>query len=68
MQEIKITLADNGVIKSVYDDNINGGGEEYESTTVYEFDSVLNKSIPPHFLRSIFSKSLGHFKSIFFPY
>ena len=43
MQQIKITLADNGVIKNVHDDNINGGGQEYESTTVYEFDSALNK-------------------------
>lgn len=43
MQEISIRLADNGVIKSVFDDNINGGGEEYESTIVYEFDSTINK-------------------------
>jgi hypothetical protein len=37
MQTVKITLADNGVIKTVYDDNINAGGESYESTTVYDF-------------------------------
>jgi len=43
MQEINIKLADNGVIKSVIDDNINGGGEAYESTTIYEFNSVSNK-------------------------
>ena len=43
MQEINIKLADNGVIKTVFDDNINGGGAEYESTIVYEFDSALNK-------------------------
>jgi hypothetical protein len=43
MQEINIKLADNGVIKSVTDDNINGGGEAYESTTIYEFNSVSNK-------------------------
>lgn len=43
MQEINITLADNGVIKTVKDDNINGGGSEYESTSVYEFNSIQNK-------------------------
>lgn len=43
MQEIKIKLADNGVIKTIIDDNINGGGEEYESTNVYEFNSTPNK-------------------------
>ena len=43
MQEINIKLADNGVIKTVIDDNINGGGAEYESTIVYEFDTALNK-------------------------
>jgi hypothetical protein len=43
MQEIKLQLADNGVIRSVIDDNINGAGETYESTTVYEFDSISNK-------------------------
>lgn len=43
MQQIKIQLADNGVIKTVIDDNINGGGESYESTTVYEFDTNSNK-------------------------
>ena len=43
MQQIKIQLADNGVIKTVVDDNINGGGESYESTTVYEFDTNANK-------------------------
>lgn len=43
MQNIKIQLADNGVIKSVHDDNINGAGESFESTVVYEFKSVGNK-------------------------
>ena len=43
MQAIKIQLADNGVIKTVTDNNINGGGESYESTTVYEFDTNTNK-------------------------
>jgi len=43
MQEIKIQLADNGVIKTVIDDNINGAGESFESTNVYEFNTVTNK-------------------------
>lgn len=43
MQTVKITLADNGVIKTVCDDNINAAGEKFESTTVYEFDSVSSK-------------------------
>jgi len=34
MQIVKLQLADNGIIKTVIDDNINGGGETYESTTV----------------------------------
>jgi len=43
MQEVKLKLADNGVIKTVTDDNINGGGESFESTTVYEFNSPISK-------------------------
>lgn len=43
MQQVKLQLADNGIIKTVIDDNINGGGETYESTTVYEFDTNSNK-------------------------
>lgn len=43
MQKITLTLADNGLVKSVYDDNINGAGEAFESTVVYEFDSVENR-------------------------
>lgn len=43
MQEIRISLADNGVIKTVIDDNINGAGESFESTNVYEFNLITNK-------------------------
>lgn len=43
MQTVKITLADNGVIKTIIDDNINAGGESFESTTVYEFENNLDK-------------------------
>ena len=37
---IKITLesADNGIIKTVVDDNINGAGERFESKTVYDLN------------------------------
>ena len=43
MQTVKITLADNGVIKTVVDDNINAAGESFESTNVYEFDTNEDK-------------------------
>jgi len=43
MQTVKITLADNGVIKTVLDDNINSAGESFESTSVYEFESNEDK-------------------------
>lgn len=43
MQIIKITLADNGVIKTVLDDNINSAGESFESTTIYDFDNKESK-------------------------
>lgn len=39
MQTITLLLADNGVIKSVVDDNINAAGERYEATVVYDFES-----------------------------
>lgn len=39
MQTITLALADNGVIKRVYDDNINAAGNTYEATTVYDFES-----------------------------
>lgn len=43
MQYINLQLADNGVIKTVKDDNINAAGESFESTTVYEFNTNENK-------------------------
>ena len=45
MQIVKITLADNGVIKTVVDDNINAGGESYESTVVYDFSDQISKML-----------------------
>lgn len=38
MITISIEPADNGVIKFLFDDNVNGGGEEYTSRVVYEFE------------------------------
>lgn len=43
MQTVKITLADNGVIKSILDDNINAAGESFESTTIYDFKDTETK-------------------------
>jgi len=39
MQNIRLELADNGIIKIVEDDNINAAGEVYTSVTVYDFES-----------------------------
>lgn len=38
MIKIKLESADNGVIKTVVDDNINGAGERFESRTVYDLN------------------------------
>ena len=38
MQEVNLKVADNGVIKTVVDDNINAAGESYESVVVYDFE------------------------------
>ena len=43
MQTVSISLADNGVIKTIVDDNNNSAGEKFESTTVYEFETVSDK-------------------------
>jgi hypothetical protein len=43
MQKITLQIADNGVIKTIEDDNINGAGESFESTVVYEFSTNQNK-------------------------
>lgn len=46
MQVITIEIADNGIIKTIIDDNINGAGEKFESRTVYDLerhDTIDNK-------------------------
>lgn len=39
MITVSIEPADNGVIKYVIDDNVNGGGEEHVSRKVYDLDN-----------------------------
>ena len=46
MQLITLEIADNGIIKTIVDNNINGAGESFESKVVYDLerhDSVDNK-------------------------
>lgn len=38
MQVVTLEIADNGIIKTIVDDNINGAGELFESKTVYDFE------------------------------
>lgn len=38
MQYINIEIADNGIIKTIVDDNINGAGEKFETKTVYDLE------------------------------
>ena len=61
MISIQIEPADNGVLKFLLDDNVNGGGEEYTTRTVYEFSGCgrnfrmtrfLNLKVFPDFERS----------------
>jgi hypothetical protein len=63
MQTVKITLADNGVIKTVVDDNINSAGESFESTTVYDFDDATAKLRFIHELCVDIGLSFGNSKS-----
>jgi len=37
MVKITLEVADNGIIKTIYDDNANGAGEPLEKKRVYEF-------------------------------
>ena len=51
MQEITLKIADNGVIKTVTDDNINAAGEKYESVIVYDFDKGIDDRL--NFIKDI---------------
>ena len=37
MQTIILKIAENGVIREIQDDNINAGGDTYESVRIYEW-------------------------------
>ena len=53
MITIQIEPADNGVVKFLIDDNVNGGGEEFTSRVVYEFDNTLGRANQIKFLKDI---------------
>ncbi len=53
MISIQIEPADNGVLKFLVDDNVNGGGEEYTTRTVYEFEGIAGKQNQVKFLKDL---------------
>jgi len=65
MQLITLEIADNGIIKTIVDDNINGAGESFESKVVYDLerhDSVDNKIELLHTLAEDMGVDLGNSK------
>jgi hypothetical protein len=53
MHTVTLELADNGLIKTVADDNINAAGEGYESVVVYDFESSNSNETKIKFLNDI---------------
>jgi hypothetical protein len=53
MISVAIELAENGVIKIIHDDNINGAGEEFESRKVYDFEGIDSHSSKISFLTEL---------------
>lgn len=53
MITISIEPADNGVIKYVIDDNVNGGGEEHMSRVVYNLEDDEDRSTLVDFIQDI---------------
>ena len=53
MLSIGIEPADNGVIKTLVDDNINGGGEDFEARQVYEFEGPMKRANQVKFLKDL---------------
>lgn len=53
MLSIGIEPADNGVIKTLVDDNINGGGEDFEARQVYEFEGPMKRLNQVKFLKDL---------------
>tara|TARA_B100000900_G_scaffold409703_1_gene426113 strand:+ start:546 stop:869 length:324 start_codon:yes stop_codon:yes gene_type:complete len=53
MITISLEPADNGLIKFLIDDNVNGGGEEYTSRVVYEFEGITGRANQIKFLKDL---------------
>tara|TARA_B110000259_G_scaffold171485_1_gene202991 strand:- start:3602 stop:3925 length:324 start_codon:yes stop_codon:yes gene_type:complete len=53
MISIQIEPADNGLLKLLFDDNVNGGGEEYTTRTVYDFEGIVGKQNQVKFLKEL---------------
>lgn len=53
MITIQIEPADNGIVKFLIDDNVNGGGEEYTSRIVYDFDGYKGREQQAKFLKDL---------------
>lgn len=53
MITIQIEPADNGVLKFLIDDNVNGGGEEYTSRVVYDFEGIAGRANQVKFLKDL---------------
>lgn len=65
MQRILLEIADNGIIKTVTDDNINAAGEKFESKVVYDLengDVVLTKMNMLYELSEDMGMELGNSK------
>ena len=50
MVKIELDVADNGIIKTISDDNSNGGGEKLEKKFLYEFENDIDHSRKIKFL------------------
>jgi len=67
MQKIVLEIADNGIIKTVSDDNINAAGERFESKVVYDIESgdvVLTKMNLLYELSEDMGLELGNSKQV----
>ena len=63
MVTITIEPADNGLVKFLIDDNINGGGEEHVARRVYDFDCSTGRHNQVKFVNDLIL-DLGHKKVI----
>ena len=53
MITITIEPADNGLVKFLIDDNINGGGEEHVTRRVYEFEGSNKRKNQDRFINDL---------------